>query len=265
MFPQKINVSVNSDRPDFRVFGTFLFGDEMHNYDSEGDSIPVYSRVWTELYMNSCENELCFSIDKLTDEPFVFEVSSKQESTMYAVAYFLARETYGEIRDEDGNILLFSEVVEKMGDFNLKFRLELADHSIWRQTSEENPYPELPESEFDFYKTDMSPSRVASYHLGCLNGSVYLDFNESKDARITLRRISFDGFGCCSLVEYGTRYLDAESSALFLQEMKKAVMDQELLAVLVKKLIRLNRDSIWEEALKTYGLIEEEADNPGKI
>ena len=47
--------------------------------------------------------------------------------------------------------------------------------------------------------------------------------------------------------------------------MKKAVMDQEILAILVKKLIRLNRNSIWEEALERYGLIGEEADNPGKI
>ena len=187
MFPHKINVAVNSNRPDFRVFGTFLFGDEMHNYNSEGDSHEVYSRVWTELYMASRETELCFSIDKLTDDPLVLEVSSKQESTMYAIAYFLARETYGEIIDKEGNTLLFSEVVSKMGNFQLKHHLELADQSIWRTSSEENPYPELPESEFDFHKAVMPSTRVASYHLGCLGGSVFMDFNVSKLCRLTLR------------------------------------------------------------------------------
>ena len=256
MFPHKINVLVNSDRPDFRVFATFLFGEEDHNYDSEGDSHAVYSRDWTELYVSSRAIDLCFSIDKLTNEPLVLEVSSKQESTTYAVAYFLARETYGEIIDKEGNYLLFSDVAALTGNFPLEKHLAIADHSIWRTTSEENPYPDLPKSEFDFYKATWASGRIASYHLGCLDGSVYMDFNISKEQLITLCRISFDGFGCCGLGDY-TKYLDHESSAQFLQEMKKYVLDQEVLAKLVKELIRLNRDLIWEEALKRYGLIDD--------
>lgn len=258
MFPYKIDVLVNSDRPDFRVFGTFLFGEEDHKYDSEGDSYEVYSRVWTELYMSSREVELGFSIHKISDDPLTFEVSSAQENIMYAVAYFLARETSGEVVEKDGVILLFSELAELTGDFPLNRRLAIADQSIWRTTSEENPYPELPKSEFDFYKTVMPSSRIASYYLGCLNGCVYLDFNESTDGRITLCRISFDGFGCCNLGDH-SNYLDAESSGLFIREIKKHVIDQEVMAVLVKKLVRLNSDLIWEEALKRYRLID---DNP---
>ncbi|MNJ91827.1 hypothetical protein D3C87_94820 [compost metagenome] len=258
MFPHKINVTVNSDRPDFRVFGTFLFGEEMHNYESEGDSQEVYSRDWTELYMSSREIDWCFSIDKITDDPLTFEVSSKQQHTMYAIAYFLARETYGEVIEKDGSILLLSDVVKLTGNFQLNKHLAIADQSIWRTTSEENPYPHLPESEFDFFKATMSSTRVASYHLGCLDGSVFMDFNESKDGRITLCRISFDGFGCCSLGD-DTNYLDAESSTLFLQEMKKFVMDQEVLAGLVKEVIRLNSDLIWEEALKRYRLVADDS------
>ncbi len=258
MFPYKIDVLINSDRPDFRIFATFLFGYEDHDYDSEGDSYEVYSRTWTELYVSSRETELCFSIDKISEDPLTFEVSSKQESTMYAVAYFLARETYGEIVKKDGSMLLFSDVVELMGDFPLNKHLAIADHSIWRTTSAENPYPDIPKSEFDFYKADMSSGRIASYHLGCLNGCVYMDFNESKDGRITLCRISFDGFGCCGLGDY-TKYLDHESSALFIKEMKKYVIDQDLTAKLVKELIRLNQDLIWEKALKRYGLIDDDS------
>ena len=260
MFPHKIDVLVNSDRPDFRVFATFLFGYEDPEYDSEGDSYEVYSRTWTELYVSSRETELCFSMDKISDDPLTFEVSSKQQSTLYAMAYFLARETYGEIVEKDGSILLFSDVVKLMGDFPLNKHLAIADHSIWRTTSAENPYPNLPESEFDFYKASFSSSRPASHHLGCLNGSVYMDFNVSKEQLVTLCRISFDGFGCCGLGDY-TKYLDAGSSALFLQEMKKYVLDQEVLARLVKELIHLNTDLIWEEALKRYRLIDDSSAN----
>lgn len=258
MFPHKINVLVNSDRPDFRVFTTFLFGEEDHDYDSYGDSFPVYSRTWTELYVSSRESDRCCSIDKISDDPLTFEVSSKQESIMYALAYFLARETFGQVVEKDGGILLFSDVVKLTGDFPLNKHLAIADQSVWRTTSVENPYPDLPESEFDFFKTTMPSSRPAAYYLGCLGGSVFLDFNESKDGRITLYRISFDGFGCCSLGDY-TKYLDYESSVLFLLEMKKYVMDQKVMAKLVKELIQLNKELIWEEALKRYHLIDEDS------
>jgi hypothetical protein len=157
-------------------------------------------------------------------------------------------------------MLLFSDVVELMGDFPLNKHLAIADQSIWRNSSEENPYPNLPESEFDFYKTTMPSSRIASYYLGCLNGSVYMDFNLSKDQLITLCRISFDGFGCCGLGDY-PKYLNPKSSALFIQEMKKVVIDQEVTAMLVKELIRLNKDLIWEDALKRYHLTDDPIDS----
>jgi hypothetical protein len=48
-----IKVKVNAERPDFRVFGAYFLGDDFHSYDSEGNSFPVSSGAWTELYMSS--------------------------------------------------------------------------------------------------------------------------------------------------------------------------------------------------------------------
>jgi hypothetical protein len=139
-----IKVKVNTDRPDFRVFATYLFGDDLHNYDSDGNSIPVTSKNWTELYMCSRQNnELCFEIWKTSENPLIFEVSAEKIEIANIIAYFLARETNGEDLDKESNSIPLEYLIEKMGNFNLKERLKLADKSIWRKATEENPYPNL--------------------------------------------------------------------------------------------------------------------------
>ncbi len=139
-----IKVKVNLERPDCRVFATYFFGDDLYNYDSEGNSIPVTSKNWTELYMRSRQNkDLCFEIWKTNDNPLIFEVSSEKIETANIIAWFLARETRGEILDEENNIIPMENLEEKMGGFNLAERLKLADESIWRTATEENPYPNL--------------------------------------------------------------------------------------------------------------------------
>lgn len=137
-------VKVNSERPDFRIFATYFFGDDLYNYDSDGNSIPVTSKNWTELYMRSRQNnDLYFEIWKTNDNPLIFEVTSEKIETANIIAYFLARETKGEILDEKGSIIPMENLIEKMGGFNLIERLKLADKSIWRKATEENPYPNL--------------------------------------------------------------------------------------------------------------------------
>lgn len=149
-----IKVKVNSERPDFRVFATYFFGDNLYNYDSEGDSIPVTSKDWSELYMCSRQDkDLCFDILKTNDNPLIFEVSSEKSETANIIAYFLARETMGEILNEENNIIPMDNLIEKMGTFNLIERLKLADNSIWKKATEENPYPNLTNYSFSGDKT----------------------------------------------------------------------------------------------------------------
>ena len=59
----ELKVKVKSERPDFRVFACYFFGNDFHSYDSDGNSFPVTSRNWTELYMGSREiADLSFEI-----------------------------------------------------------------------------------------------------------------------------------------------------------------------------------------------------------
>lgn len=54
---------------------------------------------------------------------------------------------------------------------------------------------------FDFHKTTMPASRNVDYYLCGLDSSVFIDFSSSPDNRISLIRISLDGFVCCNIKE----------------------------------------------------------------
>ena len=107
--------------------------------------------------------------------------------------------------------------------------------------------------DFYFFKTTMPDSRKADYCLGCLEGSVFLDFNLTSDKRIGLIRISFDGYGCCNL-DNDANYLDDQSSKDFIDEVGKDDLDQEKITKIILELVRLNKDNIWEDALEEYNL-----------
>lgn len=109
--------------------------------------------------------------------------------------------------------------------------------------------------EFAFFKTAMPGSRKADFYLGCLDGSVFLDFNFTINNRINLCRISFDGFGCCEL-DNDVKYLDDQLSMAFIDEIGKDILDQEKITKIVLELIRLNYDKIWKDALEEYNLID---------
>jgi hypothetical protein len=140
-----IKVNVNSERPDFRVFGTYFFGDDFHNFDSEGNSFPVSSREWTELYMKSRQNkDLWFDIGWINKvSTLILEVTSDKIENVNIIAYFLAKETNGEIFDDTDKPISLDTLKNKMGNFDLKARLLLAEQSIWRKSSETNQYPNL--------------------------------------------------------------------------------------------------------------------------
>jgi hypothetical protein len=111
------------------------------------------------------------------------------------------------------------------------------------------------EQAFDFFKTTMPRSRKADFYLGCLDGSVFIDFNYTTDKRIKLCRISFDGYGCCNL-DNNAKCLDEQSSKAFLDVVGKNNLDQGNITKLVLELIQLNKDNIWSDALEGYNLID---------
>ncbi len=111
--------------------------------------------------------------------------------------------------------------------------------------------------DFDFFKTTMPETRKADYYLGCFDSSVFLDFNRSDDNRIFLVRISFDGYGCCELDERAN-HLNHQYSQKFIGEIEKKKLNQETMKILVKEVIKINKEYIWTDAIEEYGLIEKE-------
>jgi len=111
------------------------------------------------------------------------------------------------------------------------------------------------QGDLNFFVTSMPESRKADYYLGCLDGSVFFDFNQSNENLISLSRISFDGYGCCDLGQ-NTNQLNYESSNKFLQVIKEEKLNQKDLTKLVKELIDSNVEYIWLDALEEYGLID---------
>ena len=139
-----LNIHIHAPRPDFRVVANFLFASHTHNFDSDGDSYPVSSRQWTELYLSSrVWKNYTVSIYALQNEPLILRVHASRPSISYAIAYFLALETQGQIFTPKGQQLSLQYLEQKLKNFALDRRLAIAKHSIWRESSEENPYPNL--------------------------------------------------------------------------------------------------------------------------
>jgi hypothetical protein len=103
-----------------------------------------------------------------------------------------------------------------------------------------------------FFITDMPASRPADYHLGWMQGCVFLDFNDYEDDKIRLRGISFDGYGYYGIVH--STPLNEEDSKLFKNILQFNLSDQDALLTLVKRAINLNRESISAKALDEYYL-----------
>ena len=100
----------------------------------------------------------------------------------------------------------------------------------------------------------MPDSRPADYYLGCLDGSVFIDFNNHGSKLVSLKRISFDGYGCCNLNDQVIP-VDKEDSTAFKKMIKTQLIDQEILTTIIKKTITDNKKLLWEEALAEYGFI----------
>jgi len=111
-----------------------------------------------------------------------------------------------------------------------------------------------PKIDFKFFAIAMPKTRPADYYLGCLGGSIFMDFDNCEDELIRLKRISFDGYGCCDLGNLAIPMDIVDSS-----DFKKIIgsglsSNQSRLTTIVKKVISSNKELIWKDALNEYGL-----------
>ena len=107
---------------------------------------------------------------------------------------------------------------------------------------------------YQFRIASMPSSRPADYYLGYYDDSVFIDFNDLPNDLIILKRISFDGYGCCRLSEDALP-MDETDSKKFKEIYKDHLEDQENLKKIILKNIKMNKKFIWQDALLEYGLM----------
>jgi hypothetical protein len=131
-------VHVIGERPDFRVFLDLLYG-RIQNVDTEGNSNPVNSRNWTDLYIKDREGsdpsvEIIVSLENSN----LFEIDSKASKLEEIVSIYLF-EYCGCIIFRENRMLNAQEIE------NLKIKysaaLNRARFSTWHNSTHDNPYP----------------------------------------------------------------------------------------------------------------------------
>ncbi|MEM8675124.1 MAG: hypothetical protein AAGF83_14805 [Cyanobacteria bacterium P01_G01_bin.67] len=133
-------VTVIKSRPDFRVFIDLLCSCNK-NVGTEGNSTPVNSRFWTDLYIcdrESDDPEIQIYLPQYSDNVFEIKSESKDLEELAALYLFLY---CGNKICTDGKILE-AHVVKRL---KAKYSLQLlrAEQSIWHHSSDSNPYPNL--------------------------------------------------------------------------------------------------------------------------
>lgn len=107
--------------------------------------------------------------------------------------------------------------------------------------------------EANFFITTMPSSRPADYYLSYHDGCVFIDFNNYDKERVFLKRISFDGYGCCDLGDNSIP-LSIEDSVTFKNILNNKIKDQDILLSIIKKALNLNKTFVWQDAINEYGL-----------
>jgi hypothetical protein len=98
------------------------------------------------------------------------------------------------------------------------------------------------------------PTRPCRFCLCLQGGSVFADFDTDDGDMVSLRRISFDGYGCCDVEESVTR-MNSEDSRLLLDAIAGGELGSVQVAEALRRYFRENKDVIWSDALEENDLL----------
>lgn len=98
------------------------------------------------------------------------------------------------------------------------------------------------------------PTRPCSFCLSLQDGSVFADFDTNEADVVRLRRISFDGFGCCS-VDDSITSMSSSDSRLLLDAIGRGDLSSIHVEDALQRYFRANKDVLWSDALVEYGLL----------
>ena len=98
------------------------------------------------------------------------------------------------------------------------------------------------------------PTRPCSFCLSLQGGSVFADFEADDAGIISLRRISFDGYGCCRVGE-SIRKMSPGDSGLLLSAVAHDQLESGEIEEILRRYFRVNDDVIWSDALTEHDLL----------
>lgn len=97
------------------------------------------------------------------------------------------------------------------------------------------------------------PTRPCSFCLCLQEGSVFADFDTDDSSIISLRRISFDGYGCCEVET--TTSMSSGDSRLLLDAIARGELESVQVELVLRKFFRECKDVIWNDALAEHDLL----------
>jgi hypothetical protein len=98
------------------------------------------------------------------------------------------------------------------------------------------------------------PARSCSFCLCLQGGSVFADFDTDDCDIVSLRRISFDGYGCCELGQFTTR-MSSDDSRMLLDAIARGESGSAQVEDVLRRCFRENQDVIWNDALANHDLL----------
>jgi len=96
------------------------------------------------------------------------------------------------------------------------------------------------------------PTRPCRFCLGMQDDGVFADFDADDEGAVFLRRISFDGYGCCS-GEF--QKMSVDDSRSLLSAVERGLVETREIETLLRSYFRENAGVIWDDALMTHALL----------
>ena len=98
------------------------------------------------------------------------------------------------------------------------------------------------------------PTRPCSFCLSLQGGSVFADFDIEEAGVVSLRRISFDGYGCCDVGTSATR-MNSDDSRLVRDAIALGELESVQIEETLRRYFQENRNVIGIAALTEHGLL----------
>lgn len=98
------------------------------------------------------------------------------------------------------------------------------------------------------------PTRPCRFCLSLQKGRVFADFDINEEDHVHLLRISFDGYGCCKVVN-GFKKMSSDESRLLIGAVDREQVKDPKIEILLRTYFDKNSDLIWRDALTDHHLI----------